>query len=377
MKYFPVKIFIICILLPPVLYAISLQFIESRLTGRYSSELEDLYIADTPPLLNGTVRLKDAISDNIDRYIENNAVLSWGGNLSVTVTTSGGKLLYPDTFGEEGDELLPSDPLLVAEENFRMMNQGLSISTDLTIGHNSLLANAILIFYAILFVSIFYLNYRVAIKKVKADDLEKKETIEILMNLEAQHENSLQELDRENEKLTEDLNLLRKNLELEKTRASQNEEDLIEDIEDLENKIEKNLVLQDEQLEEIEYLKDKIKSYEKSKKRKKTSESVKKRFKVLYKNLTLNRKAVDGFIALNEDMKIKCEEIIHLLNEDPKQVTIKRKVFGKKNRETVLEVIFAYRGRLYFRNRSESKVEVLAIGTKNTQAKELGFLDSL
>jgi hypothetical protein len=75
-------------------------------------------------------------------------------------------------------------------------------------------------------------------------------------------------------------------------------------------------------------------------------------------------------------MRLKAEEVIHQLNAAPDLVVVKRKVFGKKNRETVLEVVFAYKGRLYFRRR-EGRVDVVAIGTKNTQERELEFLASL
>jgi hypothetical protein len=56
-------------------------------------------------------------------------------------------------------------------------------------------------------------------------------------------------------------------------------------------------------------------------------------------------------------------------------VPVKRKVFGKKGIETILEVAFAYNGRLYYRSGKEQKTEVLAIGTKNSQEKDLGFLN--
>ena len=52
-------------------------------------------------------------------------------------------------------------------------------------------------------------------------------------------------------------------------------------------------------------------------------------------------------------------------------------MFGGKGQKTVLEVLFGYKGRLYFRNSKESGIEVLAIGTKNTQARELEFLAKL
>ena len=102
-----------------------------------------------------------------------------------------------------------------------------------------------------------------------------------------------------------------------------------------------------------------------------------KRFKTLYKNLAFHERAIDGFRDFEEDMKLKCEEVIHLLNSEPDKVIIKRKVFGKKNRETVFEVIFSYNGRLYFRKLKDGSIEVLAVGTKNTQDRELEFLDRL
>ena len=81
---------------------------------------------------------------------------------------------------------------------------------------------------------------------------------------------------------------------------------------------------------------------------------------------------------MNEEMKIKAEEVIYQLDQDPSLVTIKRKVFiGKRDRKTIMEVIFGYKGRLYFRNSKDSGIEVLAIGTKNTQAREMEFLNKL
>jgi hypothetical protein len=76
-------------------------------------------------------------------------------------------------------------------------------------------------------------------------------------------------------------------------------------------------------------------------------------------------------------MRLKAEEVIHQINAAPDLVTIKRKVFGKKNRDTVLEVVFAYKGRLYFRKGPGRRVEIVAIGTKNTQERELEYLAGL
>ena len=377
MKYFSFKIFILCVLLPPVLYALSLGLIERSLIERFDTGLQDAYIGDSTSILSGTVVLKDAIAENVDRYLESKSVLDWGVEVSVTVSTKGGRLLYPDTFETEKKDLLPEDPMKIAADNFTIMNQGLNLKVDLKVGHNTLLANTLLAAYIMVAILFLYHHYRTGSKKAKADAAEKSREIARLSGLEQNHVEKLALLDHEKQDLSTELVSLKKKLEHEKNRASQNEEELIEDIVNLEDKIEANIALQDKQQQEIEALKGKISSYEKGKKKTKSRRAMQKRFKTLYKKLSVNDRAVDGYMDLTEEMKIKCEEIIHQINEDPKMVTIKRKVFGKKNRETVLEVIFAYKGRLYFRSTAGKKIEILAVGTKNTQSRELEFLDGL
>jgi hypothetical protein len=149
----------------------------------------------------------------------------------------------------------------------------------------------------------------------------------------------------------------------------------------LETKLNENLGRQTSQEEEIRGLKEKIELLEKEQRREdrgrsKTAAAFQRRFATLYKNIAVSERAVDGLLEMNGEMRLKAEEVIHQLNAAPDLVVIKRKVFGKKNRETVLEVVFAYKGRLYFRRR-EGRVEVVAVGTKNTQERELEFLASL
>ena len=51
-------------------------------------------------------------------------------------------------------------------------------------------------------------------------------------------------------------------------------------------------------------------------------------------------------------------------------------IYKRKNK-TLFEVIFAYKGRLYFRKAKDNRIEVLTVGTKNTQVKDLEFLDNI
>lgn len=381
MKYLSLKFLILCILLPPILYIFSVQAIESRLKTRYTNEIEDIYIGDTRPLFEGSLRLKDAVNNNIDQYLQSKFAITWGVKVNVTVTTKQDKILYPAVFDEEGS-LLPPDPIQVAADNYSLMNEGLMLNVDLVLEHNTLLANAILAFYICLYVLLLYHYYRTGEIKVRQDDTEKSSEIARLQELEKNHSDNLKALMQDKQNLKSEIVNTKKQLKKEKIKASKNEEEMIKEIIALEDKINKNIALQNEKQAEIDTLKEKTKLFEKerrreSKQKAKAFNSTRKRFKALYKNISVNERAISGFIDLTDDMQIKGEEIIHKLNEDPAFVQIKRKVFGKKGRTTVQEVIFAYKGRLYFSKLKDNQIEILTIGTKNTQAKDLEFLNNI
>ena len=382
MKFLSFKILILCILLPPILYIFSLQSIESHLNKRYAKEIGDIYTGDTRPLFDGSVRLKDAINNNIDRYLQSKAILSLGVKAKVTVATKQNTILYPAVFNDEEGDIPPSAPIQVAADNYNLMNEGLVVNVDLILEHNTLLSNTILAFYVCMSVLVLFLYYRSGIKKARQEDTEKETEIARLLEFEKNHTSKLKDLIKVKQKLISEIIKIKRKLVHERIRASKNEDDLIKEIVALEENINENIVLQNEKQEEINALKQKIKLFEKERQKENKQKTnsfnrVRKRFKTLYKNISVNKRALNGFFDLTDDMKIKGEEIIHKLNEDPSFVVVKRKVFGKKGRATVQEVIFAYKGRLYFRKTKDGKIEILTIGTKNTQAKDLEFLDNI
>ena len=382
MKFLSFKILILCILLPPILYIFSLQSIESHLNRRYAKEIGDIYTGDTRPLFDGSVRLKDAINNNIDRYLQSKAILSLGVKAKVAVATKQNTILYPAVFNDEEGDIPPSAPIQIAADNYNLMNEGLVVNVDLILEHNTLLSNLILAFYVCISVLVLFLYYRAGIKKAWQEDTEKETEIARLLEFEKNHTSKLKDLIKVKQKLISEIIKIKRKLVHERIRASKNEDDLIKEIVALEENINENIALQNEKQEEINALKEKIKLFEKegqkeNKQKTNSFNRVRKRFKTLYKNISVNKKALAGFYDLTDDMKIKGEEIIHKLNEDPSFVVVKRKVFGKKGRATVQEVIFAYKGRLYFRKTKDGKIEILTIGTKNTQAKDLEFLDNI
>jgi len=382
LKFFSFKILILCILLPPVLYIVSVLSIERHLKSRYAEEIEDVYMGDTQPLFSGDVTLKDAINKNIDQYLQSKIMILWGVKANITVTTKHNTILYPEVFDDEEDSLLQPDPMQVAADNFKLMNEGLVINVDLKLEHNTFLSNVLLAFYICISVLVLYIYYKAGIKKAMQEDTEKSREVARLQELEENNTETLKALIQDKKNLKSEITKTRKSLKKERIKASINEDEMIKEIIALEEKFDKNIALQQEKQEEIDALKEKIKLFEKErrkdiKQKTKLFDSSRKRFKALYKNVTINERAINGFVDLTDDMKIKGEEIIHKLNNDPNVVPIKRKVFSKKRRTTVQEIIFSYKGRLYYRKTKDNKIEILTIGTKNTQAKDLEFLDSI
>jgi hypothetical protein len=383
MKHFSFKILLLCILLPPVLYILTFQLVEKKIQDVCTRDIEEIYIGDTQPLFEGSIAIEKAITQNINKYLKTNILLSWGAKANITVTTKRGTLLYPAIY-REGQEPLTISPASrqVAEENYALLSEGLVVSVGLKLGHAHFLSIAILLIYILLAVAVFFLHYQSGLRKIAQEEAEKEEEIKRLGEQQMISTQRLERLNVEKETLLGELNSLKQRLNREKEKALKNEDDMIEEIMALEEKLKENLKLQQEQEDKIDTLIQKTEEFEKDerkskKQRLKASESAQKRFSALYKNVSFHSKAFRGFASLTNELQLKAEEIILQLNDEPKLVSVKRKVFGRKNRETVFEIIFSYKGRLYYRNTKENKVEILSIGTKHTQSKDLDFLDNL
>ena len=165
MKFLSLRILILCILLPPVLYIFSVQSIERHLKGRYANEIEDFYLEDTRPLFEGSIRLKDAINNNINRYLQSKALIALGVKVAITVTSKQNRILYPAVVDPKEASLLPNNAMQIASDNYELMNEGLVVNVDLVLEHNTLLTNAILGLFIFLISDIrFFLSFIKAFK---------------------------------------------------------------------------------------------------------------------------------------------------------------------------------------------------------------------
>ncbi len=383
MKHFSFKILLLCLLLPPLMYLGTIRMVESSVHKLYAGELENLYLGDTQRLLDGHIRLKDAVGDSIHRYLKAKKLTRYGLEAKATVLTRKGTLLYPSAFEQEEQTRRAPDAMAVAAENYRLLQEEPVLTVDTKFEHLKTFPNLILGFYMLLSSLALYLHYRFAARKHFSEEKQKEAELRRLLDKESAVTQRLLTLDEEKERLTSDLERLRQSLSTEKSQASRNENELIEEIEALEAKLEETREWQARQKKEISALIERIELYERkhsktAKQLQKTIQILNKRFKILYKKTVVSDHALEGFAELDEKIKIKAEEVIHQLNENPDLVMVKRKVFiGKRDQKSIMEVIFGYKGRLYFRTSPSGTVEVLAIGDKNTQSREMTYLSNL
>ncbi|MBF0234305.1 MAG: hypothetical protein HQK65_14895 [Desulfamplus sp.] len=426
MKYFPLKTVLFCILVVPLLFTGTLTSLEQYLNKRYEHKIQNLIFSQTDQLLNGKISIYNSVAKDI-RWLLETDILVKTFNLRpyIRVKTKEGKCIYSRCsidgrtsvkqdilWGEDETvhqvqtseqkqiskkpqssnlsdsqrdkeqlnniAIVESNDSDFAQQNKSIMDIGLEIQVVMAIRENSLVSNLSLFIYISLSLSIFGFFYNKAISKFIKDDMRRGETISNLVKDEQEYIEKLETLKKERELLAEKLTEAKVYYQEERRIASIAEEELFDEIVQLEKKLEENISLQQEKEDEIEDLKNQLEKVERRKgsvKKRKSVDVIQKRFGNIYKNIEMNRRAIAGLIDLDEDMQIKAEEVIHQLNEDPLGVTVKRKVFaGKKNKTASFEVLFAYNGRLYFRNLEGNRVEILVIGTKNTQDKDMEFL---
>jgi len=180
----------------------------------------------------------------------------------------------------------------------------------------------------------------------------------------------------------EDIKILTMDLELASEKVRETEDEALAEMERLETSLEENVSLKESLKIEVKCLSEELERLEASqkrspKKRKKQTESTMKRFRILYKNVEIHPRAVEGFLSLQGDLQLRAEEFIHNMNTSVDQLQVKRKVFSKKGTETAFECEFGYRGRIYWNRAPDQKTQILVIGTKNSQTRDLAYLESL
>ncbi len=382
MKNFPYKTLFLCILLPLLCYLLTLHMLEYYLQSHETARIKQLLIQNVEALYQGRYTVKEEINRNISKYLSHDLKYRLGVRTNILVKTKDDRILFPSRSDVQAQQELDfsksqSDSLRyleVAAENYRTVSEGLSLSLGVQIRHNSWLANAILIFYVLLALLVIQRFVRRGLRESEREEEKQRSLIEQLTLNVLDAELKLKEAENKVSGYRDRIDSLKK----EKSDLARDVDGLLEEIEKQEAGLVEQTRLREEMAAQVLHLRENLdKAAMKPKKKKKTLEVAAKRFTVLYKNLGFTERALEGFLGLTDEFQLKAEEVIHKLNEDESAVAVKRKVFGKGGKMNVLEVVFSYSGRIYYQKDSRAKKVIVAVGTKNTQEKDLAYLESI
>lgn len=272
-----------------------------------------------------------------------------------------------------------------------------SVNVDVSLPHNALLANAVLIFYAGLLVTTLAIYTR-RLAAWEERDLQEltaarnalaERTAEIegelgsvrtrLDEIEPEHELYAEEIDTLAAERSQLLSRLEQVEDRERQLRAQTSStrELADERRALEELLEEASADLSAKESEIEDLRSQVRRSTKGRPARET-ELLERRFRTLYKQLEVDAHAIDDLIALrDESVKLRAEESMKRLSEEPEQTMVRRKVGGLPPHLSIFELGFAGKGRIYYTKGKARRVRVLAIGAKNSQKADLDYLAGL
>jgi hypothetical protein len=386
MRFLSFRVIYLCILLPPLFYVFSVQGLEIMIQKRWSAELRRIIAANAEPLLKGEIAFEGQLHKNVQEFLSGKKLIRWGVRPSISITTRTGRVLYPVMLFEPSHRETAGPhalfPEAVAARNRQILHDGFIVTFGVDVPHNTWVANSILMFY--LFV-VSALLARVYVSRTHEAERLSRLNAKALEKAGAELSRSqerLNQLATDEKGYRERVDQLHSELLKAKDRLQSTEHDALTEMEVLEKRLKENTSLREAMEKEVLGLREEVtrltfSSQRLEKKREKETQGLIKRLGILYKNVQFHERAVQCFQELPEDMRLRAEETIHALNEDCSRVPVKRKVFLGKGAPSVVESEFGYRGRIYWRRGANGKAEILMIGTKNTQDRDLAHLETL
>jgi hypothetical protein len=388
MKRFPFIVLFICIVAPPLAYLSTLHYLEGFFRKKEYSNLQEALIQNTDALYEGRYSVQEEVNRNILHYLNDCFLYKLGPRPTVMVKTGDDRILYPTHLDKDAETLFETDGTIkdqdqflnyveVASRNYQILNQGLELTFDIEIRHNTWMSNLILFLYVGLFGYLAQKTVRGQLKEIATKSADSENRLKDLKDKLEHAEQRMGEIVEKEKAYVDKIQKMKK----EKENIEIDVDGLLDEMVAMEAALadQKEMKSETEQevfklREEVDQLKTRL---ERSKHKEKRKEKVQKRFKVLYKNLMFTDKAIEGYLDLPDNFQLKAEEVINLLDKDDLQISIKRKVFGKGGKKDILEIEFSYSGRIYIKKKSTLKTTVLAVGTKNTQDHDLAFLEGV
>jgi len=270
------------------------------------------------------------------------------------------------------------------------------VDVDVSLPHNTLLANAVLVSYAaLLVVTLVVYTRRLAAREAlrlaalagARDALaERAQAIEAELGTvrarldEVEPESELQaeeigSLQRERSELQSRLvRLERREAELRSgTARAQKLEEERRALEDLLEEATRDLTTKESELSEL-----RSQTRRASKRAARDEELIARRLRTLYKNLEVDDRAIGNLAELgDESWRLRAEEALKRLCDEPDTAMVRRKVGGLPPHLSIFELGFADKGRIYYTAGQTRRFRVLAVGAKNSQKTDLEYLSRL
>jgi hypothetical protein len=269
-------------------------------------------------------------------------------------------------------------------------------TVDVVVGHNTLLANAVLVLYAALLVSALVIYTR-RLTAREAQALAELASVRDALALRAQSiegelstvRSRLAEVEPETELQAEEIGALqreRSELQARLVRLERREAELrsgsgraqkLEEerraLEELLEEASRDLASKESELTEL-----RSQTRRASRTKARDEEVIARRLRTLYKNLEVDDRAVSNLADLgDESSRLRAEEALKRLCDEPDTAMVRRKVGGLPPHLSIFELGFADKGRIYYTNGQTRRFRVLAVGAKNSQKTDLEYLSRL
>ena len=373
-----------------LLYVFSVKGVEQLMNRYFRNQVA---VATRVDPAEGPVA--DQIQRRVDAVVRDSPWVRFGGvRVTAIVLGADGQPIYAG--GRRIPTPMPGDPIAEAA---RMLPA--SADVVVSVPHDSLVANAILVSYAAALIYTLFLYDRRRQRDVeiriaaalaeRAATAARAAQIEAELaalsrqvddRVEAEVSDEMASVRAERIGLQQKLEaLVRRESEL-RSQAGRLQEALVTERAGLEEMLDEALADLARKDEAVRGLEEKLKTAAQPKEptapRDRHIDLLAQRLRTLYKNLEFDDHAIRDLVGLrDESMKLRAEEEIKRLSDDLETASVRRKVGGLPAHLTIFELGFAGKGRIYYTNGRQRRFRVLSVGAKNSQKTDLEYLSRL
>jgi len=394
-RLYAFRVTYIAIFLFLLLYVFSVKGAEQALRTHFEQ-----IVAQSIRITDLSLPVAMQIQSRIDRRVMQSRWVRWGGVQATIIVLAADGQTWIYVGGRTVQPPASLDSNEIAREAARLLpaNEQVLISVP----HNALLANAILVFYAALLLSVLYVyNRRVGRQEqrrlegavaardatvARAEGIEReldavRRRLTEVLPAEREQADEIRALQHERESLNAKLaDLAERESEL-RSRAAR-AVDLDQERQALEELLEEasgDLAAKDGEIRRLgKSLKRAASTAQEPAGRTREGDILKRRLETLYKTLEIDSRAISDLVALrDETMKLKAEESMKRLADETENVAVRRKVGGLPPQLSIFELGFAGKGRIYYCRSAKRRFRILTVGAKNTQKTDLEYLRKL